>query len=140
MAESATSMIAKNSHAVLDRDDWYTNFTYFERSTNEILFAVSSSRQVGRWIGYIASFGISTVSGNRLSEMSVNAKGDGSVEIIEELYREYQRAQNQITPDLIKSAIKRNNWYIESYSDNEEVRVCSSGFRVHITVRKTPPL
>lgn len=140
MAESTSSTIAKNSHAVLDRDDWYTNFTYFERSSNEILFAVSASRQVGRWFGYVFSFGISTVGGNRLSEMSIAAKGEGATEVVEELYKEYQRAQDQISPDMIKNTIKRNNWYIESYSDNENIRVCSSGFRVHIVVRKTPPL
>ncbi len=140
MAESPSSTIAKNSHAILDRDDWYTNFTYMERSTNEILFAVSGSRQVGRWFGYVFSLGISTVGGNTLSEMSLAATGDGSAELIEELYREYQRGQDQISPDLIKNTIKRNNWYIESYSDKESVRVCSSGFRVHIVIRKTPLL
>ena len=131
--------VAKTSHIVLDSDDWYTNFPeYVMKSKDELLFFVSSSRQVGRWFGYVFSFGISAVGGNRLSEMSIKVEGENSEAILQEFVGEYERNQNGIIPSMIKNTIKRNNWYVIEYKNNEELRVCSSGFRVHITLRKTP--
>ena len=131
--------VARSSHLVLDRDDWFTNFAHYEKSEREILFFVSGGRQVGRWFGYVFSLGISTVGGNRLSEMSVKVEGEDWEAILQEFVNEYERNQNGITPSNIKSTIKRCNWFVVDYKDDEDVRVCSSGFRVHITIRKTPP-
>lgn len=128
---------AKASHNLLDRDNWYTNFAHYIRPDGELLFCVSDSRQIGRWFGYIFSFGISTVAGNRLSEMSIKVEGDDSEAIYQEFIDEYNRNQYSIIPSMIKNTIKRNNWYIVDYKENESLRVCSSGFRVHITMKKT---
>ena len=132
--------IAKNSHGMLDSDDWFTNFPeYVLISKDEVLFHVSGSRQVGRWFGYIFSVGISTgQTGNRLSEMSIRAKGEYSEAILREFVDEYRCSPSGVTPSMIKNTIKRNNWYVMEYKNSESLRVCSSGFRVHITIRKTP--
>ena len=130
---------ARTSHIALDSDDWYTNFPeYVMKSKDELLFFVSSSRQVGRWFGYIFSLGISTVGGNRLSEMSIRVEGEDSEAILQEFVDEYERSPGGISPAMIKSTIKRNNWFVIEYKNNENLRICSSGFRVHITIRKTP--
>ena len=124
---------------VLDSDDWYTNFPEFVmKSKDELLFFVSTSRQVGRWFGYVFSFGLSVVGGSRLSEMSIKVEGEDSEAILQEFVEEYKRNQNGIIPSMIKNTIKRNNWYVIEYKNNEMLHVCSSGFRVHITIRKTP--
>ena len=131
--------VAKCSHLVLDRDIWFTNFAHYKKSEREILFFVSGGRQLCRWVGYVLSLGISTVGGNRLSEMSVEVQGEDWEAILQEFVDEYERNQNGITPPNIKSTIKRCNWFVVDYTDNEDLRVCSSGFRAHITIRKTPP-
>ena len=129
----------KSSHTLLDSDDWYTNFSdYLKLDNGELLFFVSGARQVGRWFGYVFSLGISTVGGNRLSEMSIKVEGEGSESILQEFIAEYGRSQNGIIPSMIKNTIKRNNWYVVEYKNNENLRVCSSGFRVHIALRKQP--
>ena len=56
-----------------------------------------------RWFGYVFSLGISTVGGNRLSEMSVEVQGEESEAILQEFVDEYERNQNGITPSNIKS-------------------------------------
>ena len=136
------SDIAKNSHVVLDRDDWHTNFPNFKKiGSNQILFTVSTSRQFGRWVGYVSSIGISyfTAKGNSLSEMSVEVEGDGVDSILQKFIDEFERNQNQIIPSMIKNTIKRNNWYVKDYKDDAVLMERSSGFRVHITLRKTAP-
>ena len=130
---------AKTSHIVLDSDDWYTNFSkYMMKSKDELLFFVSGSRQVGRWFGYVFSFGISAVGGNMLSEMSIKVVGEDSEAILQEFVDEYERSPDGVSPAMIKSTIKRNNWCVLEYKKNQSVHVCHSGFRVHITIRKTP--
>ena len=89
------------------------------------------------WIHF--SLGISTVDrSNLLAELSVKVQGEDSEAILQEFVNEYERNQNAIYPAMIKNTIKRNNWLIVEYSDNAELGVCQSGFRVHITMRKTP--
>ena len=130
---------AKTSHIVLDSDDWYTNFaTYMMKSKDEILFFVSPQRQVGRWFGYVFSLGISAVGGNMLSEMSIKVEGEDSEAILQEFVDEYQRSPGGISPSVIKSTIKRNNWFVIEYKRNQSLHVCRSGFRVQIIIRKTP--
>ena len=107
--------VAKCSHLVLDRDGWYTNFAHYKKSEREILFFVSGGRQLCRWVGYVLSLGISTVGGNRLSEMSVEVQGEESEAILQEFVDEYERNQNGITPPNIKSTIKRCNWFVVDY-------------------------
>ena len=126
------------SHHVLNYDDWYTNFAHYKKWNGDLLFYVSDSRQVGRWVGYLFSAGISTVGGNRLSEMSIKVEGDDSEAIYQEFIHEYHRNNYGIIPSMIKNTIKRHNWYVVKYEKDEGLRECSSGFRVHITIRKTP--
>ncbi len=136
-------MAVRKSHKLLDRDDWSTNFVYVEGhddGSTEILFAVSASRTTGRWFGYVFSLGISAAQGgNTLSEVSIEARGEGADEVIEKLYKEYEIGPHQISPDQIKTCIRRNEWYVEGYEYGRELRVCTTGSRVHITIRKYPP-
>ena len=132
--------VAQRSHIVLDNDYWHTNFTgCVKRSNDEVLFFVSFSRQVGRWLGYISSLGISAVfGGNRFSEMSIKVEGEDSEAILQEFVDEYERSPDGISPAMIKSTIKRNYWYVMEYSYTEMLYVRLTGFRVQITIRKTP--
>ena len=132
--------VAKRSHIVLDNEYWHINFTgYMKRSNDELLFFVSLSRQLGRWLGYISSLGISAVfGGNRLSEMSIKVEGEDSNGILQEFVDEYQRSPDGISPAMIKSTIKHNYWYVMEYSYTEMLYVRLTGFRVQITIRKTP--
>ena len=134
------SDIAKNSHTILNRHDWYTNFRSFKKiGSNQILFYVSTSRQFGRWVGYMFSFGMSyfTAKGNSFSEMSVEVEGDGADSILQKFIEEFEANQDQIIPSVIKNTIKRSKWYVKDYKDDAELIECSSGFRLHITLRKT---
>ena len=125
---------------MLDNDHWFTNFpNYLKLDNGELLFSVSGTRQFGRWMGFIFSAGISSAAeGNRLSEMSIKVEGGDSEPILREFIAEYERNRNSITPSMIKNTIKRNNWYVVEYNNNARLRVCSSGFRVHIRIRKNP--
>ena len=104
------------------------------KSKDEILFFVSPQRQVGRWFGYV----FSAVGGNMLSEMIIKVEGEDSEAILQEFVDEYQRSPGGITPSMIKSTIKRNNWFVIEYKKNQSLHVCHSGFCVQITIRKTP--
>ena len=56
---------------------------------------------MGRWFGYVFSFGISAVGGNRLSEISIKVEGEDSEAILQEFVDEYERIPGGISPSVI---------------------------------------
>ena len=70
--------------------------------------------------------------------MSIKVEGEDSEAMLQEFVDEYECSPNGISPSVIKSTIKRNNWFIIEYKKNQSLHVCHSGFRVQIIIRKTP--